>query len=190
MKKLTQKQIEMLDAIHAGYFQGNVPTVYELADRFHIKTSTIFAHLRALQRKGKLTRTGKARSLEPFGIRRILGMADQQIAMSVIVRDGQNIEPVIQLMRRLGYTVIDADGGVWQKTEESEIVRSREQLIEADILKRKYCAKCGQLMTDEEKQCPNCRRMKFLKCPDYDAEERSRSIAAMLGECRSGKGNE
>jgi len=135
MKKLTQKQIEMLDAIHAGYFQGNVPTVYELADRFHIKTSTIFAHLRALQRKGQITRSGKARSLEPAGAHRLIGSQNGKITMAIIVRDDQDCEPLIRLMQDQGCTVRDTAGGVWQPTapvpEKSTAISSSNQLTDS-----------------------------------------------------------
>lgn len=39
------------------------PTVYEIAEHFHIKTSTVFAHLRSLQKKNFLSRSSKARSI-------------------------------------------------------------------------------------------------------------------------------
>lgn len=43
--------------------EGMAPTVYEIAAHFDIKTSTVFAHLRALQRKKQLSRSSKARSI-------------------------------------------------------------------------------------------------------------------------------
>jgi len=64
MKGLTDKQRKMLDFIES--FQEREcmsPTVYEIADFFKIKTSTVFAHIRALQRKGYLSRSSKARSI-------------------------------------------------------------------------------------------------------------------------------
>lgn len=64
MKGLTDKQQEILDYI--GQFsrrEGMAPTVYEIGDYFSIKSATAFAHLRALQRKGYITRSSKARSL-------------------------------------------------------------------------------------------------------------------------------
>ena len=64
MKALTEKQKNILDFIED--FQereGMAPTVYEIAENFNIKTSTVFAHLRALQRKKQLTRSSKARSI-------------------------------------------------------------------------------------------------------------------------------
>jgi repressor LexA len=64
MKGLTLKQQEMLDFIEAfGRREGMAPTVYEIADYFGIKAATAFAHVRALQRKGYVTRSSKARSL-------------------------------------------------------------------------------------------------------------------------------
>ncbi len=64
MKGLTKKQQEMLDFIDQFIRrEGMAPTVYEVADYFDIKSATAFAHLRALQRKGYVTRSSKARSL-------------------------------------------------------------------------------------------------------------------------------
>ena len=64
MKELTEKQKAILDYIDD--FQdreGMAPTVYEIADNFGIKASTVFVHLKALQRKEQLSRTSKARSI-------------------------------------------------------------------------------------------------------------------------------
>ncbi|MBN2449133.1 MAG: transcriptional repressor LexA [Lentisphaeria bacterium] len=64
MKGLTRKQQEMLDFIDLFMRrEGMAPTVYEIADHFGIKPATAFAHVRALQRKGYVTRSSKARSL-------------------------------------------------------------------------------------------------------------------------------
>lgn len=64
MKGLTQKQKAILDFIEEFYRrEGIPPTVYEIAEHFDIKPATSFAHLRALQRKGYVDRTSKARSL-------------------------------------------------------------------------------------------------------------------------------
>lgn len=65
MTGLTDKQSNLLGYIEE-FMDGNsgmAPTVYELAERFGVKTSTIFAHLRALQRKGFIDRSSKARSI-------------------------------------------------------------------------------------------------------------------------------
>ena len=65
MKGLTEKQQNIIRFIGEFTAQEHMaPTVYELADHFHIKTSTIFAHLKALQQKGMLTRTSQARSIK------------------------------------------------------------------------------------------------------------------------------
>jgi len=65
MKALTEKQQQILKFIAEFSIREEMaPTVYELAAHFNIKTSTVFAHLRALQRKGKLTRTSQARSIK------------------------------------------------------------------------------------------------------------------------------
>ena len=64
MKGLTVKQQEILDFVDRFMrHEGMAPTVYEIADYFKIKSATAFAHLRALQRKGYVDRSSKARSL-------------------------------------------------------------------------------------------------------------------------------
>ena len=64
MKGLTDKQQGILDFVaEFGRREGMAPTVYEIAAHFSIKPATAFAHLRALQRKGFVNRSSKARSL-------------------------------------------------------------------------------------------------------------------------------
>ena len=64
MKKLTEKQGKILDFIMEFRKKHDMaPTVYEIAESFAIKTSTVFAHLRALQKKKFIVRTSKARSI-------------------------------------------------------------------------------------------------------------------------------
>ena len=64
MKGLTEKQRNILNFIE-DFMEINTmaPTVYEIAEHFNIKTSTVFAHLRSLQKKNYLTRSSKARSI-------------------------------------------------------------------------------------------------------------------------------
>ena len=64
MKGLTDKQRNILDFIE-DFMEVNMmaPTVYEIAEHFGIKTSTVFAHVRSLQKKNFLTRSSKARSI-------------------------------------------------------------------------------------------------------------------------------
>ena len=64
MKGLTEKQRGVLDFIERFHSIENMaPTVYEIAEEFNIKTSTVFAHIQALQKKGFITRSSKARSI-------------------------------------------------------------------------------------------------------------------------------
>ena len=64
MKGLTDKQKRILKFIETfGKEHGMAPTVYELAEHFNVKTSTMFAHIQALSKKGFLTRSSKARSI-------------------------------------------------------------------------------------------------------------------------------
>ncbi len=65
MKGLTVKQQNILNFItEFENKEGMAPTVYEIANHSGIKTSTVFAHLRALKQKGKISRSSKARSLK------------------------------------------------------------------------------------------------------------------------------
>ncbi|HCE45541.1 MAG TPA: repressor LexA [Lentisphaeria bacterium] len=71
MRGLTDKQRGMLDFIEKfSNSESMSPTVYEIADYFRIKTSTVFAHLSSLQKKGFISRSSKARSITLFGKRK------------------------------------------------------------------------------------------------------------------------
>ena len=64
MRTLTEKQKQILEFIEE--FQekeGMAPTVSEISEYFGIKSSTAFAHLKALERKKELSRSSKARSI-------------------------------------------------------------------------------------------------------------------------------
>ena len=64
MRELTEKQKNILQFIEEfSEKEGMAPTVYEIGEKFNIKNSTVFAHLKALQRKNQLTRSSKARSI-------------------------------------------------------------------------------------------------------------------------------
>lgn len=65
MKRLTEKQQKILDYIAEFTREQEIsPTVHELATHFGIKSSTMFIHLRTLQRKNCLVRNSKARSIK------------------------------------------------------------------------------------------------------------------------------
>jgi repressor LexA len=51
----------MITSFHRD--NGMPPTVYEIADAFGVSTPTAFSHLQALQKKGYIERSSKARSL-------------------------------------------------------------------------------------------------------------------------------
>lgn len=64
MKGLTDKQKMILDFISQyGQEQGMAPTINEISDHFKVTAATAFAHVKALQRKGMLNRSSKARSI-------------------------------------------------------------------------------------------------------------------------------
>ncbi len=64
MKGLTEKQQDILEYISEfSHREGMAPTVSEISEHFGIKAATAFAHVRALQRKGYVNRSSKARSL-------------------------------------------------------------------------------------------------------------------------------
>ena len=64
MKSLTDKQKNIVDFIEDFTNSAKMaPTIYEIAEHFNIKTSTVFAHIRALQKKNYLSRSSKARSI-------------------------------------------------------------------------------------------------------------------------------
>ena len=65
MRRMTTRQKEVLDFI-GKYTEknGRPPTIQEVADKFTIKSSTAFAHIKALITKGKLTKSRSPRSLK------------------------------------------------------------------------------------------------------------------------------
>ena len=64
MKGLTAKQQKVLDYIlEFTELEGMAPTITEISEHFSITSTTAFSHVRALQRKGFITRSSKARSL-------------------------------------------------------------------------------------------------------------------------------
>ncbi len=64
MRGLTEKQVAILNFIEDFREEHGVPpTVQEIADNIGVKGSTVFAHLRALQRKKQISRSSKARSI-------------------------------------------------------------------------------------------------------------------------------
>ncbi len=84
MKELTEKQKNMLDFIDDFLDrEGMAPTVYEIADHFGIKTSTVFAHLKALQRKNQLARSSKARSISLPGRKMEKSVPHMSFALSI-----------------------------------------------------------------------------------------------------------
>lgn len=65
MKKLTAKQRRILEfIIEFLKMEQMAPSVYEIADELSVKTSTVFVHLFALQKKGYIMRSRKARSIK------------------------------------------------------------------------------------------------------------------------------
>ena len=64
MKGLTEKQQDILEYVSEfSHREGMAPTMSEISEHFGIKAATAFAHIRALQRKGYVNRSSKARSL-------------------------------------------------------------------------------------------------------------------------------
>ncbi len=64
MKNLTAKQKAILDFVHDfSRQQGMAPTIYEISEHFSIKPASACSHIKALQQKGYVTRSSKARSL-------------------------------------------------------------------------------------------------------------------------------
>ena len=64
-RALTKRQGEILEMIK-DFIRSNhmPPTVLEIADAFGFKSSSCFDHLKALERKGYIRRSSKARSIE------------------------------------------------------------------------------------------------------------------------------
>ena len=64
MRSPSARQSEILDYLESfAAANGMAPSISELAEHFGIAPATASGHLRALQKKGLLTRSGKARSI-------------------------------------------------------------------------------------------------------------------------------
>lgn len=64
MKALTDKQKQIVDFIESyGQENGMAPTINEISDHFQVTAATAFSHVKALQKKGMITRSSKARSI-------------------------------------------------------------------------------------------------------------------------------
>ena len=125
MKGLTEKQKRILDFIEDfSEKEGMAPTVYEIADHFAIKTSTVFAHIRALQRKNELTRSSKARSIA------LTRMAKKPKHMSFIL-------PIPLLGRIIAGLPVDS-----QEYKEAEIYIDPQLLGGVDV-KKVYALRVG-----------------------------------------------
>ena len=72
MKGLTGKQKEVLEYIERyGQEQGMSPTINEISSGMGITAATACCHVKALQKKGALNRTSKARSISIPGVQRM-----------------------------------------------------------------------------------------------------------------------
>jgi repressor LexA len=80
MKKITEKQKKILEYIEFYVrIKGYPPSMREMKDYFNLKsTSTIYSHLKSLEKKGYVELSGKSRgikilNLDDFGIIKIDG---------------------------------------------------------------------------------------------------------------------
>ena len=72
MKGLTDKQREILEFIKRyDQEQGMAPTVNEISQYLEVTPATAFAHVKALQKKGVLNRSSKARSISLAGVQKM-----------------------------------------------------------------------------------------------------------------------
>ena len=70
MKKITKRQFEIMSFIR-DFISSNAisPTLYDIAEYFAIKPSTVAAHIAALERKRVVVRQkGRRRSIRPVGM--------------------------------------------------------------------------------------------------------------------------
>jgi len=188
MKKLTEKQVAMLGMITEGYLNGKTPTVYEIADHFKIKTSTVFTHIRALGRKGQLTRTSEARSIKPADAVRLIasGRPGAKPVAVIVLDEGVDQEMIGDLWAR-GYTRVVArhHGGevIWNKPSPKPGNVDRDDLILADACGLKYCQKCGGAYCSEETECPDCGCKDILTInPPYNQAELERIVNERTGK--------
>ena len=70
MKKITKRQFEIMAFIRDFIGKNDIsPTLYDIAEYFTIKPSTVAAHVAALERKRVIIRQkGRRRSIRPAGM--------------------------------------------------------------------------------------------------------------------------
>jgi repressor LexA len=138
MKRLTEKQQKILDYIAEFTREQEIaPTVHELASHFGIKSSTMFIHLRTLQRKNCLVRNSKARSiklLSPDGkVEKIAKRSNNAVAVPVI----ENFKPEM-IADPAAYgskkVFIGRDSGKFSNGARIFAVRADNKLVERGIM--------------------------------------------------------
>lgn len=91
-RPVTDKQRQILDFIEQFTSDhGMPPTVGEIAEDFGVATPTAFNHLRALQKKGMITRSEKARSIAVLHPRKTSAKVTIQVPQVGMIRAGKPI---------------------------------------------------------------------------------------------------
>jgi repressor LexA len=156
--KLTERQQEILEFIETYVEQHGVPpSVRDIGEKFHIYPRAAHDHLRALERKGFITRTPlKSRSVQLANKRRLARLTPGQ-AVPIVGRIAAGT-PILAIENIEGGLIVDKD---LFKGDESFAVQVRgdsmieDHIVEGDyvILRKQTTAEKGDVvavLVDEE----------------------------------------
>ncbi len=133
MKKLTKRQTQILEFIKTFYRKyGLPPTVREIADRYRMKSSSMFDHLYALQKKGFLKRTSnKSRSIQLTEFLENKGRILESKEIPILGRVAAG-RPLLAVENIEGTVTIDRD---WVTSEDAFALQVKgDSMIDAHIL--------------------------------------------------------
>lgn len=133
MKKLTKRQTQILEFIKSFYRKNGLPpTVREIADKYKMKSSSMFDHLYALQRKGFLTRTSnKSRSIRLTEFQENKGRILESKEIPILGRVAAG-KPLLAVENMEGTVTIDRD---WLTSEDAFALQVKgDSMIDAHIL--------------------------------------------------------
>lgn len=116
---LTARQRDILDMIRSFILRNGLPpTISEVCAHFKFKPSSCFDHLRALERKGYLTRSSKARSIK-LKEGEIPLVAQNGISVPIVGKVKAGI-PILATENIDGYVLLDS---LWARDKDVFLLR-------------------------------------------------------------------
>jgi len=143
---LTARQRDILDMIRSFILRNGLPpTISEVCAHFKFKPSSCFDHLRALERKGYLTRSSKARSIK-LKEGEIPSVAQNGISVPIVGKVKAGV-PILATENIDGYVLLDS---FWARDKDVFLLRiSGNSMKRVGILDDDLALVCPQEMAEE-----------------------------------------